>query len=42
MVSHPCYLDQRSDSPEQPIDRYWVGDKLYTVILETRDDGEGN
>ena len=25
VFSHPCYLDQRSDSPEQPIARYWVG-----------------
>jgi hypothetical protein len=22
VFSHPCYLDQRSDSPKQPIDRY--------------------
>jgi len=41
MFSHPYYLDERSDSPEQYRAIGWVGDRLYTVIFEIREDEEG-
>ena len=41
IFSHPYYLDQRSDMPEQFRAIGWVGDKLYTVIFEVRDDPDG-
>jgi len=37
----PYYLDQRSDLPEQYRAIGWVGDKLYTVIFEVREDADG-
>jgi hypothetical protein len=39
--SHPYYLDQRSDLPEQYRAIGWVGDRLFTVIFEVREDAEG-
>ena len=39
--SHPYYLDQRSDLPDQYRAIGWVGDKLYTVIFEVREDADG-
>ena len=41
LFSHPHYVDQRSDSPEQYRAIGWVGNGLYAVIFEVREDGEG-
>jgi uncharacterized DUF497 family protein len=38
---HPYYADQRSDLPVQHRAIGWVGDRLYTVIFEIREDAEG-
>jgi uncharacterized DUF497 family protein len=37
----PYYQDQRSDLPEQYRAIGWVGQKLYTLIFEFREDDEG-
>lgn len=37
----PYYLDQRSDLPEQYRAIGWVGERLYTVIFEVREDDQG-
>jgi len=39
--SHPYYLDQRSDVPEQYRAIGWVEEHLYSVIFEVREDREG-
>ena len=41
IFAHPYYLDQRSDLPEQYRAIGWVGQQLFTVIFEMRDDKEG-
>jgi uncharacterized DUF497 family protein len=41
IFSHDYYLDQRSDWPEQYRAVGWVNEKLYAVIFEVREDGEG-
>ena len=41
IFSHPYYLDQRSDMPEQSRAIGWVGDKLFSVVFEVREDREG-
>ena len=41
IFSHPYYLDQRSDQPEQQRAIGWVGERLYTLIFEVRKDREG-
>jgi uncharacterized DUF497 family protein len=41
IFSHPYYLDQRSDLAEQYRAIGWVGDQLYAVIFEVRQDNEG-
>jgi len=41
LFSRPCWLDQRSDVPEQFLAIGWVGDRLYSVIFEVREDEEG-
>jgi len=38
---HFYYLDKRSDWPEQYRAVGWVGQRLYTVIFEVREDDEG-
>jgi hypothetical protein len=38
---HPYYQDNRSDLPEQYRAIGWVGERLYTVIFEAREDEEG-
>ena len=38
VFSHPYYLDQRSDLPEQYRAIGWVGDRLYSVVFEMRED----
>ena len=35
------YLDRRTDVPEQYRAIGWVGERLYTVIFEVREDEEG-
>ena len=41
LFSRPYWLDQRSDVPEQYRAIGWVGDRLYSVIFEIREDDEG-
>jgi len=41
LFSRPYWLDQRPDVPEQYVAVGWVGDRLYSVIFETRQDEEG-
>ena len=41
MFSRPYWLDQRSDVSEQFVAVGWVGDRLYSVIFEVREDEEG-
>jgi uncharacterized DUF497 family protein len=38
---HRYYLDQRTDRPEQYRSIGWVGGRLYSVILEIREDKDG-
>jgi len=37
----PYYLDRRADVPEQYRAIGWVGDRLYSVIFEVREDRQG-
>ena len=39
--SHPYYLDQRCDVPEQYRAIGWARGNLYAVIFEIRDDDQG-
>lgn len=41
LFSRPYWLDRRSDAPEQFLAVGWVGDRLYSVIFEVREDDEG-
>ncbi len=41
IFSHPYYLDQRADVPEQFRAIGWVGERLFSVIFEIRQDAEG-
>jgi uncharacterized DUF497 family protein len=41
VFTHPYYQDQRSDDPEQYRAIGWVGDRLFTVIFEVREDRLG-
>jgi uncharacterized DUF497 family protein len=41
VFAHPYYQDQRSDDPEQYRAVGWVGDRLFTVIFEIREDRMG-
>jgi uncharacterized DUF497 family protein len=41
LFAKPYYLDQRSDVPEQFRAIGWVGERLYSVIFEVREDDEG-
>ena len=41
LFDRPYWLDQRSDVPEQYRAIGWVGDRLYSVIFEVREDEEG-
>lgn len=38
----PYWLDQRSDAPEQYRAIGWVGDRLYSVLFEIREDDQGD
>jgi uncharacterized DUF497 family protein len=42
VFSHPYYLDERLDIPEQHRAVGWVGGRLYTVIFEVRVDKDGD
>ena len=35
------YLDQRSDAPEQYLAIGWVGERIYSVVFEIREDEDG-
>ena len=41
IFSHPYYLDQRLDSAWQYRAIGWVGQRLYSLIFEIRQDDEG-
>jgi uncharacterized DUF497 family protein len=41
VFSHPYYLDQRSDLPEQYRAIGWVSAELHAVIFEVREDDDG-
>ena len=41
LFSQPYWLDQRSDVSEQHRAVGWVGDRLYSVIFEFREDQDG-
>ena len=41
LFSQPYWLDQRSDVPEQHRAIGWVGDRMYSVIFEFREDEQG-
>jgi uncharacterized DUF497 family protein len=41
IFARPYYLDQRSDVPEQYRAIGWVGERLYSLIYEMREDEEG-
>ena len=41
LFSRPYWVDQRSDVPKQFLAVGWVGDRLYSVIFEVREDREG-
>jgi uncharacterized DUF497 family protein len=41
IFARPYYLDQRSDGPEQYRAIGWVGQNLFSLIFEIREDDEG-
>jgi uncharacterized DUF497 family protein len=41
IFTRPYYQDQRSDVPEQYRAIGWVGDRLFSLIFEVREDEEG-
>jgi len=41
LFDRPYWLDRRSDVPEQFLAVGWVGERLYSVIYERREDEEG-
>jgi len=41
VFERPFYLDRRRDQPEQFRAIGWVGQRLYSVIFEVREDEEG-
>jgi len=41
IFSRPYYLDQRLDQPGQFRAIGWVGERLYSLIFEVREDEEG-
>jgi uncharacterized DUF497 family protein len=41
LFTKPYWLGQRSDMPEQYRAIGWVGDKLYSMFFEIRQDDEG-
>ena len=41
IFDRPYYLDQSSDFPEQYRAVRWVGDRLFSLTFEVREDDEG-
>ena len=41
LFSEPYWLDRRSDVPEQYLAIGWVRGRLYSVVLEMREDEDG-
>jgi uncharacterized DUF497 family protein len=41
IFSRPYYINQRSDVPERYRAIGWVGDRLYSLIFEIREDQAG-
>ena len=41
LFAKPHYIDRRNDDPEQFVAIGWVGDRLYSVIFEFREDEAG-
>lgn len=41
IFSHPYYLDQRSDVPEQYRAIGWVRERLFSLIFDVREDKQG-
>jgi uncharacterized DUF497 family protein len=41
IFARPYYLDQRSDWPEQYRAIGWVGQQLFSLIFEIREDDQG-
>lgn len=41
IFAHPYYLDERSELPEQHRAIGWVGERLYSLVFEVREDDEG-
>jgi uncharacterized DUF497 family protein len=41
IFARPYYLDHRSDVPEQYCAIGWVGERLFSVVFESREDEEG-
>ena len=41
IFERPYYLDQRSGVPEQYCAIGWVGERLFSVVFEIREDEEG-
>ncbi len=41
IFDRPYYLDQSSDLPEQYRAIGWVGQRLYSLVFEMREDQEG-
>lgn len=41
IFTRPYYLDRRSDVPEQYIAIGWVGQRLYSLVFEMREDEAG-
>lgn len=41
IFQRPYWLDRRSDVPEQYLAVGWVGNRLYSVVFEIREDQDG-
>ena len=41
IFAHPYYEDCRSDDPEQFRAVGWVRERLYSLVFEVREDGDG-
>ena len=41
IFTRPYYLDRRSDVPEQYIAIGWLGQRLYSLVFEVREDKDG-
>ena len=41
IFDRPYYLDRRSDLPEQYCAIGWVGNRLYSLVFEVREDEKG-